>query len=68
MDSSTLQQYGMLMRYGCWFKHILLVNTKGSGVAKLRRKPSPTYTHTFAPLNTYYQEMRYQITYAICIP
>ena len=24
-----------------WFKHILLVNTKGSGVAKLRRKPSP---------------------------
>ena len=36
-----------------WFKHILLVNTKGSGVAKLRRKPSPTYTHTFTPLNTY---------------
>ena len=30
-----------------WFKHILLVNTKGSGVTKLRRKPSPTYTHTF---------------------
>ena len=25
-----------------WFKHILLVNTKGSGVAKLRHKPSPT--------------------------
>ena len=25
-----------------WFKHILLVNTKGLGVAKLRRKPSPT--------------------------
>ena len=25
----------------CWFKDILLVNTKGSGVAKLRRKPSP---------------------------
>ena len=24
-----------------WFKHILLVNTKGSGVAKLPRKPSP---------------------------
>ena len=51
-----------------WFKHILLVNTKGSGVAKLRRKPSPTYTHTFTPLNTYYQEKRYQITYTICIP
>ena len=26
-----------------WFKHILLVNTKGLGVAKLRRKPSPKY-------------------------
>ena len=37
----------------CWIKHILLVNTKGSGVAKLRRKPSPTYMHTFTPLNTY---------------
>ena len=24
-----------------WFKHILLVNTKGLGVAKLRCKPSP---------------------------
>ena len=34
-------------------KHVLLVNTKGLGVAKLRRKPSPTYTHTFTPLNTY---------------
>ena len=52
-----------------WFKHILLVNTNGLGVAKLRRKPSPKYTHTFTPLNTYiYQEMRYQITYTICIP
>ena len=36
-----------------WYKHILLVNTKGSGVAKLRRKPSPTCTHTFTSLNTY---------------
>ena len=51
-----------------WFKHILLINTKGSGVTKLRRKPSPTYTHKFTPLNTYYQEMRYQITYTMCIP
>ena len=25
----------------CWFKHILLVSTKGLGVAKLQRKPSP---------------------------
>ena len=24
-----------------WFKHILLVNTKALGVAKLLRKPSP---------------------------
>ena len=24
-----------------WLKHILLVNTKGLGMAKLRRKPSP---------------------------
>ena len=23
---------------GSWFKHILLINTKGLGVAKLRRK------------------------------
>ena len=31
-----------LFIYGqTWFKHILLVNTKGLGVAKLRRKPSP---------------------------
>ena len=36
-----------------WFKHILLINTKGLGVAKLRRKRSPIYTHTFTPLNTY---------------
>ena len=57
-----------IQRTDSWFKHILLVNTKGSGVAKLRRKPSPTYTHTFTPLHTYYQEMRYQITYTICIP
>ena len=25
-----------------WFKHILLVSTKGLGVSKLRRKPSPS--------------------------
>ena len=31
----------MTCKFGYWFKHILLVNTKGSGVAKLRRKPSP---------------------------
>ena len=24
-----------------WFKHILFVNTKGLGMAKLQRKPSP---------------------------
>ena len=27
-----------------WFKHILLVNTKGLDVAKLRRKPSVCFT------------------------
>ena len=31
----------MLRHTSAWFKHILLVNTKGLGVAKLRRKPSP---------------------------
>ena len=30
-----------------WFEHILLVNTKGLGMAKLRCKPSPTNAHTF---------------------
>ena len=27
--------------YCSWFKHILLVNTKGLGMAKLQSKPSP---------------------------
>ena len=32
-----------LMVRSTWFKHILLVNTKGLGVAKLWCKPSPEY-------------------------
>ena len=32
------------------FKHILLVNTKGSGMAKLRRKPSPTKNIDLPPV------------------
>ena len=39
-----------------WFKHILLVNIKVLGLAKLRRKPSPwfAFAHYFAimPLET----------------
>ena len=34
------------MYHHLWFKHILLVNTKSLGMAKLRREPSPTYIHT----------------------
>ena len=30
------------INWAIWFKHILLINTKGSGVAKLQRKPSPS--------------------------
>ena len=35
--------------YIYWFKRILSVNTKGLGVGKLRRKPSPniTFIHLF---------------------
>ena len=36
-----------------WFKDILLVNTKGLGMVKLRRKPYPTYMHTFTLTNTH---------------